>query len=355
MKSAKRRCWIPAAMAFALGAGCLFMSSTPSSASTSDPNITIGIAAITNTSASVTSLIAAVQSEASMLGWHTTALNADGDASQMAEDMSTLVTDHVNGIVDIGINPAQAHAGMQAAKAAGIPIIAVGAVLINPGDLVATTYTADDKRMSQMLADQILKDYKGKSAGNAVDLQDSSLGGSVVIRSNSLTEILGKHGIKAVSNPQVNLANAVQSTDQALSDAVQANPSIKMAWGILDFEFAAAIQTIQTDHLGNIGVFGYLLDPIDFGLLRADKNGPLPEAVVDSPYSAYSWYAMNDFVNKFDLHKTDWVASEAVHPAPYIVLTPQNVPATGDTYNYPSFEPSFVKLWTSEGVKVSNG
>jgi hypothetical protein len=58
-------------------------------------------------------------------------------------------------------------------------------------------------------------------------------------------------------------------------------------------------------------------------------------------------------VNKFILHQKNWVTSMSIHPLPYVLITPSNVQATGEVYNYPSFQPFFVARWKSEGVKVN--
>lgn len=311
--------------------------------------VTIGIAAITEASPNVLQQLAMDKLAAKLLGFKVVILNANGDPTQMSEIMSALVNQNVNGIIDIAINPANAPQAFAQAKAKGIPIIAQAAPLIG-SPAPAATYAPSDAHMSALLAKAILADYP--DGGQALSLNASSIL-AIVIRYQSLAQATS--GVVTVAaTHETDLANAIADTQTAVADALQANPKINMVWGLQDFEFSTSIQTIAADHLGNVGVFSYYLDPVDFGILRADKaaGDPEPEAVADSPVYDSGWYAFASFANKFLLHKKNWVVSESIHPFPYTLVTPENVQATGDVYNYPSYQPFFVKLWKSEGITI---
>jgi ABC-type sugar transport system substrate-binding protein len=310
--------------------------------------VTIGIAAITEASPNVLQQLAMDKVAAKLLGFKVVVLNANGDPTQMSEIMSSLVNQNVNGIIDIAINSANAPQAFAQAKAKGIPIIAQAAPLI--GVQPAATYAPSDAKMSSLLAKQILTDYP--DGGQALSLNASSIL-AIVIRYQTIAK--DTSGIVTVAaTHETDLANAIADTQTAVTDALQANPKINMVWGLQDFEFSTSLQTIQADKLGNVGVFSYYLDPVDFGILRADKaaGNTQPEAVADSPVYDSGWYAFASFANKFLLHKKKWVVSESIHPFPYTLITPDNVQATGDVYNYPSYQPFFVKLWKSEGIKI---
>lgn len=342
-----KRSVIGLAAASALMAASVIPTVTSSGAATKQ--VTIGIAAITEASPNVLQQLAMDKSIAKLLGFKVVVLNANGDPTQMSEIMSSLVNENVNGIIDIAINPANAPSAFAQAKAKGIPIIAEAAPLIGT-PAAAATYAPSDAHMSDLLAKQILTDYP--DGGSALSLNASSIL-AIVIRYQELAKATS--GVVTVAaTHETDLANAISDTQTAVADGLQANPNINMIWGLQDFEFSTALQTIASDHLGNVGVFSYYLDPVDFGILRADKtaNPQEPEAVVDSPVYDSGWYAFASFANKFLLHKKNWVVSESIHPFPYTLVTPQNVQATGDVYKYPSYQPFFVKLWTSEGIKI---
>jgi ABC-type sugar transport system substrate-binding protein len=312
--------------------------------------VTIGIAAITEQSPVVLQMIATDVQCAKLLGFKVVTLNANGDPAQMAQIMSALVNQNVSAIIDIAINPSLAPAAFAAAKQKHIPIIAEAAPLVDPTHLAAATFAPSDAKMAQMLAAQIKLDYP--QGGKALSLNASALL-AIVIRYQTLAhELAGVVSVAATH--EVDLANAVSDTQTAVADALHANPSINMVWGLQDFEFTTAIQTIATQNLGNVGVFSFYLDPQDFGVLRAAKAAGNKQlmAVADSPVWDSGWYAFDAIVNKLVLHKKNWVTNVNIHPFPYTLITPDNVQATGNVYKYQSYQPFFVKRWKSEGVKV---
>ncbi len=340
-------------------AACSSNSSSPTSttasggssgASGKSANITIGVAAITEGSPVVGEEIATIQQGAKLLGWKTSVLNANADPAQMAADMSALVNQNVDIIYDLAIQPAAALQGLEAAKAKNIPVLEIGAPVIDPNHLIAATYAPSDAHMADLLGAQMIKDYP--NGAQALNLAASAIP-AIVIRSQTLLAKTAGTGIKVVATHQTDLSNPVQDTQTAVADAIHANPNINMIWGLQDFEFATSIQTVKTDNLGNVGVYAFYLDPADFGILRGMKGTNQKGAVVDSPIQYSPWYALDATVNKFILKKTDWLTSQSIHPLPYTLVTPANVQASGDTYPYAPFQPFFVQRWQSQGVKVT--
>jgi ABC-type sugar transport system substrate-binding protein len=314
-------------------------------------NVTVGIAAITEQSPNVLQQLQYDNYCAKLLGFKVVTLNANGDPAQMSQIMSALVNQGVSAIIDIAINPSQAPAAFAAAHKKGIPIFAQAAPLIDPTHYAAATYAPSDAKMSKLLAAQILKDYP--SGGKALSLNASAIL-AIVYRYQSLAH--ATHPLVTVAaTHETDLANAVSDTQTAVADALHADPTINMVWGLQDFEFSTALQTISTQHLGNVGVFSYYQDPVDFGILRAAKasNSTQPMAVADSPVYDSGWYSFDSMVNKFILHKKNWVTPVRIHPYPYTLITPANVQATGDVYQWPSYAPFFIKHWKSQGVKVN--
>lgn len=323
-------------------------SAAPSGGKTA--SVTVGVAAITEQSPNVLQQIAMVKQIASLLGWKVVVLNANGDPSQMAQIMSALVNQNVSAIIDIAIPPSAAPAAMAAAKTKGIPIFAQAAPLIDPNHYIAAQYAPSDATMARMLAAQIQKDYP--NGGQALDLKASAIT-AIVIRSQTLTAATAPFHVKVAASHETDLQNAVVDTQTAVADALHANPNINMVWGLQDFEFATSVQTIKSQHLGNVGVFSFYLDPADFQILRDAKGGKMNLAVADSPVYDSPWYAFDSMVNKFVLKKQNWVTPESIHPFPYVLVTPENVQPTGDVYQYPSYQPFFTNRWKQEGVKVS--
>ena len=122
----------------------------------------IGIAAITLASPAVGVQIETAERAAELLGWKVVQTNANGDPAKMAADVSSLVNQGVDAILDIAISPAQAQEGFRAAKEKDIPIIAIGAPLEDPQGYFAATYAPSDAEMSNLLSAQMIKDQDGK-------------------------------------------------------------------------------------------------------------------------------------------------------------------------------------------------
>lgn len=349
----RARRWAVAAVPLALGVAVSAVASTAGATAprkiTPKP-ITIGVAAITLGSPVVPEMVSTIEAGAKVLGWHVTVLNANGDPSTMASDFSSLVNENVNAIIDIAEQPSVVQAGMQAARSKHIPILEVGAPLIDPNHYALASYMPSDAKMARMLAKQMITDMHGK--GEALDLAASAIP-AIVIRENTLKAATKHTGIKVVVTHQTDLANPIADTQTAVIDAVRANPGLDIIWALQDFEFSASLQAIQAQHLSSkIGVFAFYLDPIDFSLLRADKGGRQPEAVVDSPIQYSPWFALDSLINKFVLKKAKWITPMSIHPLPYALVTPQNVQAKGNTYHYPSFQAFFLKRWRSEGIAL---
>ncbi len=322
----------------------------PASNAGAAKKITVGVAAITEQSPVVLQMIEVDKLAAKALGFNLVVLNANGDPAQMAQIMSALVNQNVSAIIDIAINPSLAPAAFAAAKQKGIPIIAEAAPLIDPQHQAAAVYAPSDAKMARLLGAQILKDYP--NGGKALSINASALA-AIVIRYQALAKATSGV-VQVAATHETDLANAVTDTQTAVADALHANPSINMVWGLQDFEFSTALQVISSQNLGKIGVYGFYQDPVDFGILRAAKasGSTQPMAIADSPVYNSGWYCFDAIVNKFVLHKKNWLTNMNIHPLPYTLITPSNVQATGDVYKWPSFKPFFVNRWIAEGVKV---
>lgn len=313
-------------------------------------SLTIGVAAITLASPNVPLQINTIKTAAKALGWKVVVLDANGDPAKQGADFSALVNQNVDAILDIAENPAQTLAGMTAAKKKGIPIIAIGAPLIDPTGFAAATYAPDDKKMSSLLAQQMLKDFPGQS--KALSLDASAIL-AIKLRKQGLQSAT-EGRVSVASSHETDLGNAVQDTVQAVTNTLRANSDINVIWALQDFEFSSSLQVLKSlGRQDKVGVYSYYMDPINFDLMRKAKGTGQKMAVVDSPIQYGPWYAMDALVNKFVLNKSDWITKTSVKPLPYKLITPDNVPATGTTLDYESFENFFLARWKKEGVDLS--
>ena len=310
----------------------------------------IGIAAITLQSPAVGVQIETAERAAELLGWKTVVTNANGDPAKMAADVTSLVNQDVDAILDIAISPAQAQEGFRAAKEKDIPIIAIGAPLDDPQGYFAATYAPSDEEMSNLLAEQMIEDNDGK--GQALSLNASGLP-ALKIRFDTLVADTKDTDIEVAVEHETDLANAVQDTQTAVANSLRANPDINMIWATQDFEFTASHQTIKSQNLQPAGIYGYYPPPDALQLMRDWKEGDAPMAAADSPIQYDPWYAFDALVNKWILEEEDWVTDMSIKPLPTALITPADVPE-GDAYPWEPFEPFFVERWTAAGVELND-
>jgi len=310
----------------------------------------IGIAAITLQSPAVGVQIETAERAAELLGWKTVVTNANGDPAKMAADITSLVNQDVDAILDIAISPAQAQEGFRAAKEKDIPIIAIGAPLDDPQGYFAATYAPSDEEMSVLLAEQMIKDLDGK--GQALSLNASGLP-ALKARFDTLVAETADTDIEVAVEHETDLANAVQDTQTAVANALRANKDINVIWALQDFEFVTSLQTIATQNLQKAAVYGYYPPPEALQVLRDWKEGDAPLALADSPIEYDPWYAFDALVNKWILEEEDWVTDMSIKPLPTALITPADVP-DGDAYPWEPFEPFFVERWTKAGVELND-
>ena len=308
-------------------------------------HLTIGFVEITEAAPVVVQTADEFKRGAALLGWDVKVVNANADPAQMAAGVSSMVTQNVDAIVTMAIPPAAAATGLAAAKAKGIPTITVGAPIDDPNKLYDVAYAPDDTKMATLVADQMVKDLNSK--GQILEFKASAQK-AIALRTEALKAALSGTTITSVVTHETDLTNPVQDTQNTTTNALRAHPDIAAVWGPQDFNFAAAYKAINAQN-SKAGVYSIYLDPEDFPILRAHT---VPMAIADSPLMDVSWYALDSLVNKFLLNKSDWITSVDVHPLPYVLVTPANVPAT-DKWPYEDFAPFFTDRWKTAGVAVS--
>jgi ABC-type sugar transport system substrate-binding protein len=307
---------------------------------------TIGFVEITEAAPVVLETVEEFKRGAAMLGWDVKVVNANADPAQMAAGVSAMVTQGVDAIVTMAIPPAAAAQGLKAAKDKGIPTITVGAPQTDPEGLYDAIFAPDDTKMATMVADQMIKDLNGK--GSIFEFKASGQE-AIALRDQALREAIKGTDITIAAEHETDLANPIQDTTKAVSDGLRANPDVTAVWAPQDFQFAPVVKTITGQKLGNQGVYTVYFNPEDFNLMR---EAALPMAIADAPLRYVSWYALDSLVNKLLLDKQDWVTNMDINPLPYVLMTPENVPAEGDAWPYEPFDPFFTQLWQSEGVTL---
>ncbi len=134
-----------------------------------------------------------------------TVLDGRFDAQVQANQIDTLITQHVDAIIFAPIDADAAAAPIQRANAAGIPVIT--AVTNANSDLVKAAVAPEDKLGGQLIAEEMVKRIGGK--GNVV-IQEGPIGNSPqILRREGIDEVLAKHpDIKVLAAKTANWSRA---------------------------------------------------------------------------------------------------------------------------------------------------
>src|SRR6266536_4616025 len=93
---------------------------------------------------------------AAEMGWKATVADGKGDPSVWSQAMQNFVNQRVDGIITLAVDPAPIAAQLRAAKEAGIPVIATGITVSDPGQFAAV-YAPDDAEFGRVLAANMTK------------------------------------------------------------------------------------------------------------------------------------------------------------------------------------------------------
>lgn len=209
--------------------------------------------------------LAAVQKGADAIGWTTQVVDGEGDPSKMQQRLQSLVDAKVDAIVLIFPQPAVITKQLEAAKAAGIPVVSAGFVA-EDSPLVATQYVADQVKMAQLLTDRIKSDFP--SGG---DFAIINLPGYVGVSQRVDTfksEITPDY--KIVAEKDVPLTDIFGGTTKAGIDILNANPNLSAFFSCCDFggqALAPAMEQTKRD----VPTYTFYAVPSVLDLVRAGK------------------------------------------------------------------------------------
>ena len=245
---------------------------------------------------------------AKVLGWKVVSCDGQGTPSVMAACMSTLISDHPNAIVNDGIPQSLIAAGLQQAKAAGIPLVytsgtlAPGSQSIYSGtNLYDAGYTTPDQQMGVDLANYVVKQLSSVSGTKQMINQTFPVAEWGVVRNIGMQSVLKNYpDIKIVASPQANSANLVQGTTTTISALLSQYPQTKVVWITFDGTVSGAAQAIQAKYAGQTFPNAPLLvtfyaDPQTHQLISQG----VVSAAVNVQLQACSWIAVDQLAQYF--------------------------------------------------------
>ena len=181
-------------------------------------------------------------------------LDANGDVTKQNNDIQDLITQGVNVLI---INPANAQAvipALEAAQAAGIPVITVDRP-VNDG-VVAAHIGRDNVAMGTMVGNAVLKKLKDAGITNAkiIEIQGDAGGSVMMDRRDGFHKAIDGSGHKIVPGPYAEYirANAIV----AMQDLLQANPDVNVVYAHNDDMALGAMQVLEESGRKDVFVSG---------------------------------------------------------------------------------------------------
>jgi len=238
-----------ACSAFALAAALAF---APSSAQAE--GLKIGFSQVTLQSPFYVQLKDGAEAAATAGGDKLVFLDANGDVSKQNNDIQDLISQGVNALIINPVNPDAVAPSLDAAKAAGIPVITVDRS-VNGGEVTAHI-GRDNKKMGQLVGEAVLARLKADGVSNAkiIEIQGDAGGAVMMDRRDGFHKALEGSGNTIVEGPYAEYIRSNAVT--AMQDLLQANPDVKVVYAHNDDMALGALQVLKENKRDDVLVAG---------------------------------------------------------------------------------------------------
>jgi ribose transport system substrate-binding protein len=237
--------------------------------SSAQEKITVGLAVANLQADFFNQIKQSVDAEAKAKGVQLIVADAKGDAATQVDQIQDLITRKVNALIYIPAGATAAGVPVKAAKAAGIPVIAVDR---NAPDAPGDTFIATDSvSAARTLGEYICKETGGK--GKVAVIQGQVGTTPEMDRDKGFKEALAKcPGLEVVAMQPSKMW--MQDEGFAIAqDMLQRHPDITVFFGRADALALGAAHAVKVANLGNkVWVFGF---DGDVAGLKSVKDGVL--------------------------------------------------------------------------------
>jgi ribose transport system substrate-binding protein len=204
-------------------------------------------------------------------GWKMNVVDTKGDVGQLASRMEDVVSTKVDAIILVSTDPNQVKAQIQSAAEKKIPVFGCDSGYI---DGMAMNATSDNKEMSKMITDYLLKTLGNK--GNLVVLTYRPHPG-VLKRTQQFDEMLKQNpAMKKITEQQVQVPGPIENSRKQMESLLLANKednAITAVWAGWDEPAIGAAQAIEAAGRKNIVVTG--IDGNSQAIEMIKKGSPL--------------------------------------------------------------------------------
>lgn len=239
---------------------------------------TLGIVSITVSDSSNARFINGAKEEAAKLGWDVSVVDAHGNADEANAAFQNLTQSGADAIIDLVFPVTSLGAGLQATKAAGIPVGTWGGGL---GDgIVATNGTGGIQ--AQPIVEQMVKDLGGKGSVLALTYHTGQVCRE---REEVFDKIVANYPDIKVTKNEVPIPGYLEAGASFAAAWLAAHPQDSeplAVWGCWDDPALGAISTLKQQNRTDVKVYG--------------QNGNVDAivAVKDGFMTATAWAAVEE-------------------------------------------------------------
>ena len=177
-------------------------------------------------------------------------LDANGDVNKQNNDIQDLISRGVKVLILNPVNPQAVAPSIEAAKAAGIPVITVD----RPVEKGAVTHVGrDNTKMGELVGQAVAQYLNGKKA-KIIEIQGDAGGIVMANRRDGFHKAITSPDLKIVEGPYCEYVRANAVT--AMQDLLQANPDVKVVYAHNDDMTLGALQVLREAGRNDVVVAG---------------------------------------------------------------------------------------------------
>lgn len=286
---------------------------------------------------------------ADKLGWDVKLVDAGGVATKALQGMQRFVSEGVSAIVVSCVDTGPLMPGLRAAKAANIPVIALGCAVPEPVDAWDAVYAEQEQPLAEALSAYLVTELKKQDCNKVSVLQDRT----ILVgrqRSDFFISALKKANFDVVSTPVIPETSIVPSTQTAVSATLAADPATCAFVPIFDFSVGATVAQLKSlGKADSVSVYSYYADNVNLPLLLEPKSSL--KGVVDGPVEQVSLVAISELLNHFQTgDKIDRNAADNLK-IDFNVITAANAPKNIPNYITPWDTNEYLAPFISEWNK----
>nr|WP_321508357.1 substrate-binding domain-containing protein [uncultured Celeribacter sp.] len=208
-------------------------------------------------------------------------LDANGDVSKQNNDIQDLITQGVSAIIINPVNPDAVVPSLEAAEAAGIPVITVDRS-VNEGT-VAAHVGRDNKAMGEMVGEAVLAKLAeaGIDRAQIIEIQGDAGGAVMMDRRDGFHAAIEGSGHEIIEGPYAEYIRANAAV--AMQDLIQAHPDVDVVYAHNDDMALGAMQVLSENGKDDVLVAG--VDGLSEALeAMANQEGYVATALNDPKY-----------------------------------------------------------------------